>query len=177
MWRSYVTNLLHLFYYSNIYPTRCKVIHFILSGNCSTCFKQYHHPSSGAQTTVSTASGIYHTVTAICLHDFDRENFIVYFVLSVCPVYNLSKPVPFQWVCTMWVTFTVFIKTCMCMNFKYLKLVQFCVSYILLTYSMEQRSSWEANWSAASQEIPRILWNPKVHHHTHNRTPPVPILR
>jgi len=41
---------------------------------------------------------------------------------------------------------------------------------------MEQSPSWEANWSAASQEIPRILWNPKVHHRTHQRTPPVPIL-
>jgi hypothetical protein len=38
---------------------------------------------------------------------------------------------------------------------------------------MEQSSSWEANWSAASQEIPRILWNPKVHHRTHKHTPPV----
>jgi len=27
----------------------------------------------------------------------------------------------------------------------------------LLTYSVEQRSSWEANWFAASQEIPHIL--------------------
>jgi hypothetical protein len=46
----------------------------------------------------------------------------------------------------------------------------------LLTYSMEQSPSWEANCSAASQEIPRILWNPKVHHLTHKPTPPVPIL-
>jgi len=36
------------------------------SGNCSTCFGWYPHPSSGVQTTVSTASGICHTVTAIC---------------------------------------------------------------------------------------------------------------
>ena len=41
---------------------------------------------------------------------------------------------------------------------------------------MELSPSWEANWSAASQEIPRILWNPKVHHRTHKRTPPVHIL-
>jgi hypothetical protein len=52
--------------YSNIRPTRCNVTQFILSGNCSTCFGWYHHPSSGAQTTVPTASGICHTVTATC---------------------------------------------------------------------------------------------------------------
>ena len=46
----------------------------------------------------------------------------------------------------------------------------------LLTYSMVQSSSWEANWFAASQETPRILWNPKVHYRTHKRPPPVPIL-
>jgi hypothetical protein len=37
-----------------------------LSGNCSTCFGCYHHPSSGAHTTVSTASGICQTVIVIC---------------------------------------------------------------------------------------------------------------
>ena len=41
---------------------------------------------------------------------------------------------------------------------------------------MVQSASWEANWFAASQEIPRILWNPKVHYRTHTRPPPVPIL-
>ena len=46
----------------------------------------------------------------------------------------------------------------------------------LLTYSMVQSPSWEANWFAASQEIPRILWNPKVHYRTHKRPPPVSIL-
>ena len=46
----------------------------------------------------------------------------------------------------------------------------------LLTYSIQQSPSSEGNWFAASQEIPRILWNPKVHYRTHKRPPPVPIL-
>ena len=46
----------------------------------------------------------------------------------------------------------------------------------ILTYSMVQIPSWESNWFAASQEISRILWNPKVHFRTHKRPPPVPIL-
>ena len=39
---------------------------------------------------------------------------------------------------------------------------------------MVQSPSWEANWFAASQEIPRISRNPKVHYRTHKRPPPVP---
>jgi hypothetical protein len=49
------------------------------------------------------------------------------------------------------------------------------VNTYLLTYSMEQ-SPCEANRFSASQEIPHILWNPKVHYRIHKDPPPVPIL-
>jgi hypothetical protein len=41
---------------------------------------------------------------------------------------------------------------------------------------MEQSPFWETNRFAASQEIPRILRNPKVHYHIHKCPPPVSIL-
>ena len=41
---------------------------------------------------------------------------------------------------------------------------------------MVQSPSWEANWFAASQEIPRISRNPKVHYRTQKCPPPVSIL-
>ena len=46
----------------------------------------------------------------------------------------------------------------------------------LLTYSMVQSPSCEANWFAASQEITCISRNPKVHYRTLKRPPPVSIL-
>ena len=43
----------------------------------------------------------------------------------------------------------------------------------LLTYSMQQSPSWEANRFSTSQEIIRILWNPKVHYRFYKCPPPV----
>jgi hypothetical protein len=39
---------------------------------------------------------------------------------------------------------------------------------------LEQSSSSDANWFSTSQQIPRNLWNHKVHYRTHKRPPPEP---
>ena len=55
-------------------------------------------------------------------------------------------------------------------------MIEVALHTYLLTYSMKQSPSWEANWFSHGQEIPRILWNPKVHYRFHKSQPLVAIL-
>jgi hypothetical protein len=76
-----------------ICPTRCNVTQFILSENCSTYFGWYHHPSSGAHTPVSTASGICHTVTVICRYRGRVETGLSVLWVAYA-THSTLKPVP-----------------------------------------------------------------------------------
>ena len=51
------------------------------------------------------------------------------------------------------------------------------ISKTVLTYSMVQSPSWEANWFAASQEIPRIFMEPEgsLPHSQASATCPYPV--
>jgi hypothetical protein len=71
-----------------------------ISGNCSTCFGWYFHPSSGVHTTLSTASGICHTVTAICRYR-GRVGTGLNVLLVAYATHSTFKPV---WVCCGWLT-------------------------------------------------------------------------
>jgi hypothetical protein len=58
----------------------------------------------------------------------------------------------------------------------YVSTIQWDITLLLAYLLLQQSPSWEANRFSASQEIPRILWNPKVHYRVYKCPPLVTTL-
>jgi hypothetical protein len=99
-------------------------------------------------------------------------------------LHSLQFTVKFKNDCSYTPTFACAFRSCfgnkrLHNNVKFNFIKTYLLTYLLpylLTCSTEQTPSWEANWFAASQEIPHILWNPKVRYRIHKCPPPVPIM-
>ena len=91
MWRiGWAPNSIPIYSYI---PQDTTLHSLFISENCSTCFGWHFHPSSRAHTTVSTASGICHTVTAICRYR-GRVGTGLSVLWVVYATHSTLKPVP-----------------------------------------------------------------------------------
>ena len=58
--------------------------------------------------------------------------------------------------------------SCLSYRSAYVFIYLFVYLFIYLTNFIQQNSTWQSDSSSDSQQIPHVLWNPKVYHRAHN---------
>ena len=119
---------------------------------------------SSAVSTVHTDNSTEYTFFPCCSAVERKTTFIPFEKFSVS-VY-LKPSAAWKWV-------VMLAHYCSCKQLdSFLHRIPYLLTYLLTPWSSPY---WEANRLSASQEIPRISWNPKVHYRIHKSPPPLPI--